>query len=386
MHRSLRAGTGASDATAATEAGHAAATAALAGLAGEPPALIIVYASIAYDLPALLAAIRDVTGPAPLVGATTAGHFAMGEHQPMGGGVAVLALSAGPYRFGVASASGVAGDPDAAGQRIARASRDAAGPSRYGAVLLLTDWLIGDQQRLIHGIYRVTGPRIPTVGGAAGDSLALGPTLVFHDGAVLQQGAVAVWIASDYPLHVSTRHGWEPIGVPMLVSRATDTAVLEMGGRPAYTAFEETLGRAAIPDDEFYGVAMVHPLAILEPSGSLLVRAVLGRAPEDGLTTIARVPAGSAVHVTAGSPDSLLACVPEIVDDCLEQRPDAGVVLAFSCAARAMVLGDRTPEEPRLLHERAAGVPTFGFYSYGEFARTRSVLGTHTATLTAIAL
>jgi hypothetical protein len=51
-----------------------------------------------------------------------------------------------------------------------------------------------------------------------------------------------------------------------------------------------------------------------------------------------------------------------------------------------MVLGDRTPEEPRLLHERAAGVPTFGFYSYGEFARTRSVLGTPTATLTAIAL
>jgi hypothetical protein len=98
------------------------------------------------------------------------------------------------------------------------------------------------------------------------------------------------------------------------------------------------------------------------------------------------VPAGSAVHVTSGSPDSLLGCIPAIVDECLEKRPEAGVLLAFSCAARAMVLGERTPEEPRLLQERAAGVPTFGFYTYGEFARTRSVLGTHTATLTAIAL
>ena len=58
----------------------------------------------------------------------------------------------------------------------------------------------------------------------------------------------------------------------------------------------------------------------------------------------------------------------------------------FSCAARAMIFGERAPEEARLLQSAAGDVPTFGFYCCAEFARTAGVLGTHNATLTAVAL
>src|SRR6476469_5765777 len=75
----LRAASGSSEAVDAVEAGTAAATEALAGLSGEAPAMIIVYASVRYDLSALLAAIRAVTGPVPLVGETSTGHFRNGE-------------------------------------------------------------------------------------------------------------------------------------------------------------------------------------------------------------------------------------------------------------------------------------------------------------------
>jgi hypothetical protein len=97
-------------------------------------------------------------------------------------------------------------------------------------------------------------------------------------------------------------------------------------------------------------------------------------------------PPGSEVRVMSGSVDSLLDVVGEVGGACLGSRRNAGVLLAFSCAARACIFGARAPEEARRLQDSAGDVPTFGFYCCGEFARTTGVLGTHNATLTAIAL
>jgi hypothetical protein len=75
----------------------------------------------------------------------------------------------------------------------------------------------------------------------------------------------------------------------------------------------------------------------------------------------------------------------EIVPRVLDGR-DASIVLLFSCVARWDVLGDRGPEEAVRLQAAAGETSTFGFYTYGEFARTSSVSGYHNATLAAIAL
>ena len=64
---------------------------------------------------------------------------------------------------------------------------------------------------------------------------------------------------------------------------------------------------------------------------------------------------------------------------------EPGVLLAFSCAARVAACGARIEEEPARL-QASSGVPTFGFYTYGEFARTVGTLGVHNATITALAL
>jgi len=50
------------------------------------------------------------------------------------------------------------------------------------------------------------------------------------------------------------------------------------------------------------------------------------------------------------------------------------------------VLAARGPEEASRLQAAAGKVPIFGMYTYGEFARTRSVAGYHNTTIVAIAL
>lgn len=358
-------------------------------LAGVEPVVVIVFASPQYDLPALIAGIRSVTGAAMLVGATSSGEIVTGQYIGFGGGVAVLALTAGPYRFGIASAAGIKGNLDQVGQQLARVSRAAAGSSPHAAILLLADCLAGDLQQLVQGVYRVTGPKVTITGGAAGDELKFVRTFVFHDDQVIQGGAVALWIASERPLPVVTRHGWQPVGIPMLVTRTDGTDIVELGGRAAATAYEEQLGLAPgqLSAADFWGTSIMHPFGLLQSDGTSVIRVARSKDSEGRLKIQGCVPpTGSAVQVMGSSIDQLLAVTEEVVATALGGCPEASALLVFSCAARAVIFGPRTREESERLQAAAGEVPVFGFYCCGEFARTAGVLGTHNATLTALAL
>ena len=385
----VRSGTGSSGLRDAYEAGKEAALAAVAGLGGESPALVLVFTMPHYDLHQLLAGIRSVTGSAQLAGATGSGEMLRDHYMGFGAGVAVMALTAGGYRFGIASAPHIHGNLIPAGQQIARESKAKAGPSPHSAMILLADCMAGDLQQLFNGVYKVTGPTTAIVGGAAGDELQFKACFVFHNDAVIEQGAVAVWIASDKPLNVATRHGWDPVGVPLLVTRSQGTEILELGGRPAAEAYEEQLGVAPgqLTPANFWDTSMYHPFGILQMDGSTIIRVARTKTPTGSLLIQGCVPpAGGAVQVMEGSADSLLAVVDEVGREALARNPEAGAVLAFSCAMRARIMKERTPEEAQQLQNAVGEAPVLGIYCCGEFARTSGTLGTHNATLTVLAL
>ena len=101
--------------------------------------------------------------------------------------------------------------------------------------------------------------------------------------------------------------------------------------------------------------------------------------------TFTELPPFSAVNIMSGREDDLLGVTGPVVAEALEGR-DASVLLMVSCAARHEVLGSRIAEEAERFQAAAGSVPTFGFYTYGEFARNRSVAGHHNATIAALAL
>jgi hypothetical protein len=411
----LRRGIGISEATDSRAAGRAAAHAAVAALEGERAALILVYSAISYDLAELLAGVREITGDTALAGATTSGHFHDGQVTRAGRGVAVLALTAGPYRFGVGAVTGVHAGAFTAGRAMARMARAATGgePAPYGALMILADGLAGHHHALLAGVHKVTGAGVPVVGGAAADDRLLTRTWVFAGDRVLEDGAVAVWIASPWPLNVVAAHGWRPTGLPMLVTKVDGQVVHELGGRPAAEVFRSCFHDHHPPEVDgtpcrcpccahaelkcartteasqdgahrHEGYHATHALGVMEPDGSQLIRgAYVG---DDGqLRTFCPLPVYSAVQVVSSRPDDLLEVADEVVPRALDGR-DASIVLLFSCVARWDVLGDRGPEEAVRLQAAAGDSSTFGFYTYGEFARTSSVSGYHNATLAAIAL
>jgi hypothetical protein len=391
----LRAAVGTSQADDGAEAGATAATSAVEGLHGERPALVIVYASVRYELSAVLRAVRDAVGDALTVGATSSGQMVDGSFVPMGQGVAVLAMTAGPYRFGTAAVSPIGADLDAAGVELAQAAqRSLDGPHLpHAALLLLTAAFGGDQQDVVRGIHRVAGARVPIVGGAAGDDLRFSEMSLLHGDEVLHDAAVAVWIEGERPFRVVTGHGWRATGTPLIVTGSRGGRITEIGGRPALAVYREQLGTEVerLEHEPFFMVTMGHPLGLLQPDGSTVIRVIgdpeaVGEADPDSLVTNGPVPEGSAVQVMGGSAADLLAVVPDLARAALEGVDNAGALLAFSCGVRQAMLGPEVASEARLLQDAAGDVTTFGFYTYGEFARTRGVLGFHTASLAAIAL
>jgi hypothetical protein len=388
----LRAGAGSSEHDDPRSAGREAARAAAERLDGETPALAVVLASVRYALDEMLAGIRDVTGATPLAGATTSGHFHDGTTIPPGRGVTVLLLTSGPYRFGLASTTGLRSDAEAyeAGRRLARKARAAAGETRmtHAAMLLLSDGLAGFQQSLLTGVHRVAGAVVPVAGGAASDDRLLTRTCVFHNDTVMTDGAVGIWIDSPHRLDVTVAHGWRPIGLPLLVTNVEGTIVHEIGGRPALDVFRDHFPGRAIEQALRYvpvdGWPRSHALGLIEPDGTQLIRAAF-LDDQGHLRTLTPLPPYSAVQVVSCEPDDLLGVADDIVAGAIGSR-DVGVLLAFSCVARLDILRERGSEEAHRIQAAAGLIPTVGFFTYGEFARTSGVAGYHNATVAAIAL
>ncbi|WP_369136630.1 FIST signal transduction protein [Modestobacter versicolor] len=380
-------GTGSSDAPAATDAGRAAATAAVAGLPGAPD-LVVVFTSVRYDLPELLAGIRSVTGDAPLVGATSVGHFVGPDVTGPGQGVAVLTLSGGGYRFGVGSARGMSSRPTEAGVELVREARAAAGDHGlpHAALLLLTDGLVGGQQSVVAGAHRAAGSSVPIVGGVAADDWQLSSTKVLLGDEALSDAAVGVWIASPHPLRVATAHGWTPVGPPLLVTRAEGLVLHELGGQSAGEVFAEATGLAEAQQQGIADtvVESSYALGLIQPDGSHLVRAVFS-GPCGELNTFEPVPTFAAVQVMSAEQSTLLAVVDDVAAGTVVTGSER-VLLTFDCAARQTLLGELVAEEVDRLQREAGRATVFGLYTYGEFSRSRGAGGVHNATLTAIAL
>jgi hypothetical protein len=352
--------------------------------------LVIVFCSDSYDLEALLAGINARTGGAPLIGCSTAGQIARDGHGDAS--VVVTALGGEGFSVATAHASDAASRLREAGAEAAAcAADDADRPHRV--LIMLSDALGGDQQEVIRGAYSVLGAGVPLVGGCAGDEFKMKRTFQLHDGEVLENAVVAASLASDSPLGIGVRHGWERLGDPVLVTRSGGNRVYSLDDRPALDVYLERTGAPAeahTDEAAFNAFAITHPLGLSRRSAEEGVRLVAGADFEErSLSMIAEVPQGGLAWFMQGDDQSVLKATDDACATAIEaigENPLAGVI-AFDCAARRGVLGDEgIGHEIERVASHAGSAPVAGFYSYGEIARVSGVSGFHNQTLVVLAV
>src|SRR4051794_2447123 len=179
-------------------------------------------------------------------------------------------------------------------------SLSAADPGR-AAVLLLGDPFTFPADLFLRQV-NDSSPGLRVLGGMASGIQGPGECRLLLDGAVRDQGAVGVLLQGDLGLRSVVSQGCRPVGRHLVVTRARDNVILELGGRPPLEQLQE-LWQSLPPHERQLLRQGLHVGRVINEyqgefqRGDFLVRNVLDVDPDTGALAITdRVRVGQTVQ------------------------------------------------------------------------------------------
>jgi hypothetical protein len=127
-----KAGVGTSHHHSPSIAGHEAAEQALEKAGIAKPDFVFMFASVGYDQRALLRAVREATGGAPLCGCSGEGTINGEDADESDFSVVVMGVSSDEWRWRNGLATGLSTDSHATGQRVTQSLSPQLGPDAVG--------------------------------------------------------------------------------------------------------------------------------------------------------------------------------------------------------------------------------------------------------------
>jgi len=355
-------------------AGIEAARAAKGQLKGPFP-LAVVFMTEQYDEQNAIDGIRSVTGDTPLVGCTAPSLICNGKIYPDGLGVAIIQSDTLKVRVG--SSDNLSQDAKEAGRHLGNLAATLSVPKGHpqNQVLLvfadasMTKGVVTDA---LYEAFREFGSFFRFFGGGSADNLHFKKSVQIMNDQVHRDAITGALIVSDSPQGISLRHGWEPTGRNLVVTKAEGKTVKELDGQPALELYMDYLEEDIKGFDfsKFYGFASGHPLGIPMATGEYVVRDPLSASIEDNsITFVSEVPENTIVRIMKGSKESILLASTEAANEAkeaLEGKPPA-LILVADCVSRLLFLGDDAQTEISNIESRLGGdVPMIGFFSFGE--------------------
>jgi hypothetical protein len=337
-----------------------------ARLDGAVPRAGMLFAAIDFDHQALLCEIMRAFPGIALIGCTTDGEFSSELGFREDSATLILFVS---DTIDITSGVGRALRGDVVG--ACRSAIDAAQaktdkPPRL--CIATPEGITVDGHSVTATLQHAIGQDIPFFGALAGDQSRLKSTNQFYGTEVLTDSIPVLLFCGDFHFSYGVATGWRQIGEVGRVTRATGAIVHEIDGKPAIDFYRQYLGPGTKPTAEV-------PLAILNArDASEYLRASWGVVDETtgAVTFLATVPEGARVRLTLADRDEILTGCGESLAIAKSNFPvglEPAAALFFSCAARKILLGTRTPEELKLIRKTLGEtVPICGFYGYGEIS------------------
>jgi methyl-accepting chemotaxis protein len=382
--------TGIAKGTGGTATAEQAAKQAMAKLGGKAD-LAIVYCSTAYDYAEVVAAVRRVTGGAPLVGCSSAGEFT--EDEAMTKAIAVGVLQSDTHRFHTAYGEGLAADPEACVKAAVGKLPEAVPGYPHRSFLVFHDGLAGKGEEAMLAAMLHLGAGNRFSGGAAGDDLAFKKTHVFCDDKVLGDALVLCLWSSKTALPIAVKHGHRPLSPTMTVTRSVGSVLHEVDGKPAWDVWKEACRAAAaklginvdkLSDTSEIGSFLIrYELGLETGGGEYKVRVPLAKNPDGSLGFACSIFEGSRFRIMESFEEDQIksagtAARNAVADPNAKKR--AGV-LVFDCVCRGIILGERFGEGVKAMLKETGKMPLLGFETYGEICmREGEFSGFHNTT------
>lgn len=372
----IKAGVGRSSNPNPIEAGKEACKTALEKAGGRAN-LIIVFSTVAYDQKRVIDGVKSVSKEIPLVGCSDSGEIT--TEGPSSKHVAVMALNT-DLEFTIGVGKGTDKDSFEAGKEAAQEIKKKA-KTPISLFLMLLDGLAENGAAAVRGVQAIFGKNFPIIGGSAGDDFLFKKTYEYYNDEVLTNSVIGIGVSGNFTFGVGVRHGWEPIGLPMKVTKAKGGKLIEVNNRPALSIYEDYFGKNAeeLIKEPIARMAYTYPLGMsVEGSPELLIRDVVIANEKGEITCAAEIPEGSEIRLMLGDPDKAIQAAEEAAKNALSQLKEAKpkAIFVFDCMARNKLLGARIGEEISAIQNvLGKDIPLIGFYTYGEQAPLGGVLG-----------
>lgn len=338
-------------------------------LAGAPADLAVVFVSSAHGdrVRPALDGLADTLGIAAVIAGTAEGVLAGTIEHESGPAVAVWMASlpgAVVEPFALEYAPGVEGGAFVGWPKGLRG----AWPRDAGMLLVADPFSFPVDAFLAR--MEEDHPGIPIVGGMASAGWTPGSNTLVAGRHLSDCGAVGVVVGGSARIRPVVSQGCRPIGRPMVITRAEENVIVELGGRPALERLREVY--AEIDEDDRRLVRSSLHLGRVASEyqdhferGDFLVRNVVGADPDTGVIAVGDlVRTGQTVqfHVRdAGTAHEDLLCLLAAPGG---GRPAGAIV--FTCNGRGTRLFPDPHHDARAIEDSLGPTATAGFFAQGE--------------------
>ena len=360
-------------------AGREAADQALEKAGVSKPDFVFMFASIGYDQPSLVRAVRETTGGAPLAGCSAEGTINGDDADESNFSVVVTAISSDELQWTNGIVPGLEDDPRAVGKQVAQDLLPTLSADAIGLFVFpdgLTDYLepffAGLEENLPSDRF------LPLWGGGAGNNVSVEePTYQYCDDEVISGGVAYALLSGKAQAGWAISHGLVPIGSARTVTRSQGNVIYEIDGKPAIEVLKEYLPEGALAEDrDWMRYAVSLALTTKAPNymkdEEYVVRGVPAVRMADGSITVqTEVPEGTSVWFSSRDKEKITSRFDRMAQQITEQLGDdkPKLVFQFECFTRGKSLF-REQEKVQLLKRlrQSVGpdVPWAGFYTIGE--------------------
>ncbi len=213
-------------------------------------------------------------------------------------------------------------------------------------------------------------------GVACSDDITSDASCVFSkEGGYSHNSVVVIFYGgNDFYVDSINVTGWKPLGRKFHVTKSDGCILYELDGIPAYDVYHKYLN---IQNDEnFFYNTLEFPL-FYEHNGTTILRTPVASNADGSITMTSDIDIGSVVRISYGDPGTIIESIKEDSVKLYEFQPD--ILHIFSCAARRTFWTSKEPTYEIYPFKNIS--PSSGFFSHGEFLRTKGNLNQHNVTL-----
>ena len=220
---------------------------------------------------------------------------------------------------------------------------------------------------LMRALFDARGTRATWCGGGAGALDFVRRPVVITPGGL--RAGVAVLAGLDATTTLGVSHGWKPFGNPLLVTESRGNDVLTLDWRPAFEVYREAVEQKSskrFDESDFFDLASRYPLMIERFGAEGVVRDPLSTLDGGAIRCAGDIPQHSTVRVATGTFEDMISAASRAKEQATAAANprDPGVALTIDCISRALLLGDRLPDELQALQVHDA--PQAGALTIGE--------------------